>query len=135
MKRSKPLRRSRMRRGSKRSRYALRPRDRARMEFVRTLECSVAFEAPDPNRAPSRCLGPIEADHDSRGRGLGQKSDDSTVIPLCTGHHRERTDHTGSFKYLTRDQVRAWFDRAQQRAQQFWLEHLEFNYFDSTGAR
>lgn len=122
MKRS-PLRRTPMRRRHRSTSYSRRPRDIDFMLFVKTLLCSVVEEWPSFPTMPTPCNGPIEADHDSRGHGLGQKSADSTCIPACTQHHRERTDHTGTFKHLKRDQARAWFDRAQLRTKTMWAEH------------
>lgn len=111
-----------LRRGRRRSKYSKRERHPAFMAFVKTLLCSVVEEWPDYPNKPTPCSGPIEADHDSRGRGLGQKSDDRSCIPMCTGHHRERTDHTGTFKHIPREQIRAWFSRAQLRTQTLWRE-------------
>lgn len=91
------------------------------MAFVKTLPCSVEEEWPDVDTIPTTCRGPIEADH-MGARGLGQKADDRTCAPLCTGHHRERTDHTGSFKHVTKDHERGWRARAVLRTQTIWLE-------------
>lgn len=53
-------------------------------------------------------------------RALGRKADDNTCAPLCMQHHRERTDHSGSFRHLTRDEARAWRARAITRTQAAW---------------
>lgn len=98
----------------KQSAYKLRERDWDRMGFVKTLPCTMTV---DPIGDPTPCRGPIEADHESRGRGLSRKSADDRVIPLCDGHHDERTDHNGAFKNVKRDDERAWFERAIDRAQ------------------
>lgn len=108
-----------IRRGSKRSKYARRDRDFQFMGWVRLRVCSVRVEPPDPNRAPTPCNGPVEADH-MGAHGLGQKADDNTCAPLCQQHHRERTDHSGSFRHLTRDEARAWRARAIERTQAAW---------------
>lgn len=94
------------------SAYRSRERDFDRMRFVKTLPCTMTI---DPIGEPTPCRGPIEADHESCGRGLGRKSADDRVIPLCDGHHDERTDHNGAFKHLKRDEIRAWFERAIER--------------------
>lgn len=91
------------------------------MGWVKTLLCSVEEEPPDAERTPTACSGAVEADH-AGDRGLGQKADDTTCIPLCTQHHRERTDHSGAFRHLTREQARAWRTRAIQRTQTMWAE-------------
>lgn len=39
----------------------------------------------------SSCYGPIEAHHHGK-HPVGQKTDDSRAVPLCTGHHRDVTD-------------------------------------------
>lgn len=121
MMRRSPLRRSPMRRRSRSTKYSRRPRDVPYMLFVKSLLCSVEEERPDPDREPTPCSGVIEADHAGR-RGISQKADDRTTIPICTGHHRERTDHTGSFKYTTRESNRAWLDRAITRTQTLYAE-------------
>ena len=103
LQRKTPLRR----RGIHRSRYARRERDTEFMLDVKRLACCVRAHPPDPLRGATPCYGHVEADH-AGSRGLGQKADDRTCIALCARHHNERTDHTGSFKHLTRDQVREW---------------------------
>lgn len=108
-----------IRRGKDRSRYARRPRNMAFIGFVWTLPCTVRVEAPDPARAPSACWGRIEADHMGE-RALGRKAEDDTCVPICEQHHRERTDHSGSFRHLTRDQLRPWRARAIARTQAAW---------------
>lgn len=113
LRRRKPLRRSPMRRGARRSSYALRPRDADYMLAVKLLPCAVSVDPPDPARV-TRCSGVVEADHAGE-RGLGRKADDRTCIPMCTGHHRERTDHAGSFRGLSRGQARTWRERAIDR--------------------
>lgn len=127
MKRTAILRRSAftrhapMRRGRRGSKYSKRERDFPRMLFVKTLLCSVEEERPDPDVTPTPCRGVIEADHMGE-RGIGQKADDSTCAPMCTGHHRERHDHCGSFKYCTKEQLRGWRKRAIARTQVLWGE-------------
>lgn len=103
-----------MRRGSKRSSYAERPRHVQYMLWVKTLPCSVAMLMGNV-LLQYPCAGCTEADHDSRGRGLSHKSHDSTVVPMCTTHHVHRTMHTGVFKHCTRDEVRAFMDAAHAR--------------------
>jgi len=121
MKRSTPLRRRTPLRSRRRSKYARRERDVDFMLWVKTLLCSVEEERPDPDHMATCCRGEVEADH-MGARGLGRKADDRTCAPMCRRHHRERTDHSGSFKHLTRDQVRAWRARAIARTQTLWTE-------------
>jgi hypothetical protein len=116
-----PITRRPMRRGRHRSKYSKRDRDFAFMGFVKLQLCSVEEENPDPDRDPTPCSGVIEADHVGE-RGMGQKADDRTCIPMCTGHHRERHDHCGTFKYCTREQIRGWKRRAMARTQTYWCE-------------
>ncbi len=122
MKRSTPLRRTRMRRSSRPSRYKRRPRDLAFLRWVKTLLCSVIEEWPNKSVFPGPCSAVVEADH-AGDRGLGQKCPDTEAIPLCTTHHRQRTDHSGAFKYSTKAELREWRARAIQRTQTLWLEH------------
>jgi hypothetical protein len=90
------------------------------MRWVKRLPCSVRVEAPDPDVLPTTCSGRVEADHMGLERGLGQKADDSTCAPLCRKHHRERTDHVGTFRSVTRDMEREWRGRAITRTQAEW---------------
>jgi hypothetical protein len=104
-----PLRRTPMRRSKTKTSYAKRPRFRDYMLFVKRLPCSaIAIDAD------SKCEGPIEADHAGR-RGIGQKAHDSTVIPMCSKHHRERHSFSGAFKTWDQDKMRTWL------AQRVWL--------------
>lgn len=91
------------------------------MLWIKGLLCSVEEERPDPYHMATGCRGEVQADH-MGARGLGQKANDRTCAPMCRLHHRERTDHGGSFKNLTRDQLRAWRTRAIARTQTMWNE-------------
>lgn len=88
-----------LRRGKKRSKYATRERNVDYMLWVKTLPCSARQYGP--------CSGVVEADH-AGARGLGRKCPDEETIPICTGHHRERTDFSGAFKTWNRDMMRAF---------------------------
>jgi len=55
-------------------------RDSRYLQWVRTLPCSVCHATRN-----------IEAAH-TGPHGLGQKSPDSTAIPLCAAHHRTGAD-------------------------------------------
>lgn len=121
LKRRAPLRRTRFKRKPRSTRYSRRERDFERLRFVKTLPCYIISEWPNPHYPATECEGEIEADHQG-ARGLGQKCPDSEVAPLCSRHHRERTDHTGSFKFATKEQVRAWRARAMAYAKQLWEE-------------
>lgn len=85
----------------KRSRYRCRPRNVEHMLAVKLLPCCA--------RELSRCEGVVEADHAGR-RGMGQKCPDEQVIPLCTKHHRERTDFSGAFRAWDQARMRAWLE-------------------------
>jgi len=120
--RKTPLQRSPMKRRKGSTKYSRRERDLEFMNFVRSeLLCSVLEEWPCVDYEPTPCEGPIEADH-MGPRGLSHKADDRTCAALCTKHHRERTDHTGSFKFCTKAEVRAWRERAILRAQTLFAE-------------
>lgn len=81
--------------------YARRTRDFDYMLAVKELPCALAGVV-----GAGPCSGEVEADHAGE-RGLGQKSDDNTVVPLCTGHHRDRTDGRGYFN-RPREENRHW---------------------------
>jgi hypothetical protein len=55
------------------------------LAWIRTLECSVCARTG---------VAVIEAAHTNvmGPRGLGQKTSDFSVIPLCPSHHRENPD-------------------------------------------
>lgn len=94
-----------MRRGKKRSRYARRERFVSFMLWVKTLPCcaSTSFDVP------GECDGVIEADHAGL-RAYNRKAHDRTCIPLCTRHHRQRTDYRGIFEGFGAARMRAWLD-------------------------
>jgi hypothetical protein len=119
IRRRKPLRTSiPIRRRRDRPRRGPR-RDRAYRAFVRTLPCA----APG---APAGCGGPIHPHHMGRERGLGQKADDRTCVPLCAHHHivSWHGGH-GPFAGWDRDRRRAWGDELVARVQdQFHLHEL-----------
>lgn len=104
-----------------RSAYADRPRDTDRMLWVKTQPCAVrAFPRAWMRATP--CGGYGEADHAGR-RGLGQKAGDDTCIPLCSQHHRERTDHHGAFFEADREQLREWLQHVILATQTAWILH------------
>lgn len=107
-----------------RSTYRKRQRDTPRMLFVKTMICSV-IAIPPPWISVweiTPCSGVIEADH-MGARGVGRKAPDDTCAPLCTGHHRERTDHTGTFKHVTKAEEREWREVAIERARDQYASH------------
>jgi hypothetical protein len=99
---------------SRRSRYARRERDTDYMLACKLLPCAFA--------EVSTCGGPVEADHAGR-RALGRKADDTTVIPACSLHHRQRTDFSGPFRVWTRERMREHLRRAIEETQA-QLAHL-----------
>jgi hypothetical protein len=54
------------------------------------------------------CEGAIQADHAGLDRGLSQKADDRTCIPMCDKHHRDRTESRGFFFAMTPEQRVDW---------------------------
>lgn len=90
----------------RRSAYRRRPRDLAYMAWIRRLPCVVRALPPDPHRL-TPCGGAVEADHLGE-RALSRKADDRTCAPMCSQHHRERTDHSGAFRDLVREELRIW---------------------------
>jgi hypothetical protein len=110
-----------MRHGRRKSAYARRDRNFVFMGFVKTLLCSVEEEWPNKEQRPTDCEGVIEADHMGQ-HGLGQKCPDNETAPMCSGHHRERTDHTGTFKHIDMETERGWRSRAIARTQTLYAE-------------
>ena len=108
--------------------YRRRERDHERMRWTKRCPCMVRELPPflfvgDAARAAeyklTPCSGRVEADHMGE-RGMGQKADDSTVVPMCRGHHGERHDHKGVFHVLTKPELRAWRAQAIERSQAAW---------------
>lgn len=90
-----------------------RVRDEAWLAEVRRLPC-----CGPPHQPPfgsisreewNRCEGPVEADH-AGARPIGRKASDDTAIPLCSRHHRMRTDYSGCFAHFDATRMRAWCD-------------------------
>jgi hypothetical protein len=52
-------------------------------------------------------MGRIEADHAGR-RPLGRKCNDRETQPLCSLHHRQRTDWSGPFRDWSKEEMSAW---------------------------
>ena len=96
----------------KRSRYRQRERQVDYMLWVKTLPCVARHLGP--------CSGVVEADH-AGARGLGQKCSDIETIPICTGHHRERTDFSGTFKTWNKDGMRVFLAGAIASTQELWV--------------
>lgn len=72
------MKRSPLRRRRPTPRRASRVRDVDFMAWVKTLPCAAREVGLD---SAYLCVGEVEADHAGR-RGLGQKADDTTTIPL-----------------------------------------------------
>ena len=104
------------------TKYRRRERDLEFMTWVRRQPC-IMRELPASD-VLTFCSGPVEADH-MGARGLGQKADDGTCVPMCRGHHRERTDHAGTFRPLTRDELRAWRAVVIERTQDAWRNRCQ----------
>lgn len=102
LKRKSPMKRTPMRKGSRKTKYAMRERDIDYMLWVKTLPCLLAgVDGAGP------CTGVVEADHAGL-RGMGQKAPDDTCIPLCSGHHLDRHACTGFFRGRPKEWKRDW---------------------------
>lgn len=77
--------------------------DATYLAWIHTLTCAAS------GMHGHVCEGPIEADHVGP-RGLGQKCDDRATIALCMLAHRQRHDHCGPFRSMSRAEVRVWLD-------------------------
>lgn len=121
------MRRSPIRRRKGSTSYSRRERDLAFMGWTKQQPCMVRVMPPQfftsspaaRTRPATPCYGEVEADH-MGDRGLGQKADDTTTVPMCTGHHAERTDHRGAFRTLNREEVRTWRALAIAHTQAEW---------------
>jgi hypothetical protein len=111
LQRRTPLRRGPFRRKAKSTAYARRERDVDYMLAVKGLPCAL-----NSVEGAGLCSGKVEADHAGE-RGLGVKAADQTCIPMCTKHHRDRTDVRGFFAPLSKDDRRHWCRLAIARTQ------------------
>ena len=110
--RSKPMKRTAMKRRPKRVRAGDPKRSGTHLDYVRGLGCVWGGTlGPGLLRWVSgveECGGRIEASHHGIGdRGTGTKASDYTCIPLCTRHHREFTEH-GRLGNMDGEQTRDW---------------------------
>lgn len=64
--------------------------------------------------ADLHCDGAIEADHAGNRftDGDGTRAFDRTCIPLCSKHHRQRTDYRGIFLGFDSRMMRSWCNEA-----------------------
>jgi len=46
--------------------------------------------------------------HHKTGGGMGSKSSDLKVLPMCREHHTAFHDHTGLFRHWNKDDKRNW---------------------------
>ncbi len=111
LKRSNGPKRTRMKPGKHKSKYAMRERDYEFMAFVRSLPCILAGLG-----LLSPCSGVVEADHAGE-RGAGQKATDNTCIPLCKRHHWDRHNAGGFFRGGVKGWKRVWCQKAIAKTQ------------------
>lgn len=123
MKRS-PLKRGKpKRRKPKSTKYSRRERDFDYMGWIKRQDCMMATDAVTGDLwkggRPAECRGVTEAHHAGR-RGMGQKADDDTCLPLCAHHHHMRTDHLEVFANWYPGAMREWEDSMIARYQAAW---------------
>lgn len=120
LKRKTALKRSPMRRGKRKGKYA--SRDRAPPEwfaFTKSIGCAIRlFGAPEralrvkttselQDELP--CDGPMEANHmGERIAGLSTKSRDRDCAGMCKGHHGMWTEYRGLFAGMTHGERREY---------------------------
>lgn len=127
LKRYKALKRSGYRIPQKRRkpRRSERVRNGAYLAAVRALGyCAVArYGVPAAvltgvaHYAAGVCGGVVEADHTGQ-RPVGRKASDDTAIPMCSVHHRQRTDYSGVFRGYTGPLMRTWCDEMIERTRE-----------------
>lgn len=101
MQRRAPLRRLQSLRTKRKTKYRQRQRDTDYMAWVRRQPCAA--------KGMGVCSGRMEADH-TGPRGLNQKADDRTCIPLCHKHHVQRTSFSGPFRSWSQTAMRCWLE-------------------------
>ncbi len=112
LKRTTPLRRKTWMQSRGDTKYRRRPRDLEYMRWIKHQPCCAAGMMS--HKSP--CDGPVEADHAGR-RGMRQKADDRTCIPLCRKHHRERGSFSGGFRDWDQNGMRLWLNAMVTRHQ------------------
>lgn len=73
------------------------------LQWVRTLPCLA--------KPAGGCHGRVQAHHAGE-RGLGQRADDLTCIPLCSQHHQDWHDAAGAFRGWSHIMRWAWAIKA-----------------------
>lgn len=79
------------------------------------------------------CRGPLEANHHTSGRGLGQKADDKRSFTLCREHHAQMHEYRGFFAGWGKDQRRAW-QTAQVERYRALYQSSKASIIDSGGS-
>lgn len=67
--------------------------------------------APECGRYPGN-----QAHHHTGHRGMGQKSPDRYMFPLCLQHHTDFHAGSGPFRGWNRERRRAWQDEQAERS-------------------
>jgi hypothetical protein len=122
LKRKSPLKRTRMKRGKGKGKYASRERaPTSWFDFVRSLGCAIpriglpkrehgGIHVAGPAMvAALECKAPMEANHmGDRIAGRSTKSQDRDCVGMCKGHHGQWTEYRGLFAGLTHEQRREY---------------------------
>jgi len=97
------------------TKHSERQRDYDRMTFVKLQPCLLR-EVDGAGACEGWVIGVVDADHAGQRAGFHRAADD-TVIPLCSRHHRDRTESRGYFATLTRGERLEWRLRAIEATQ------------------
>jgi len=101
------------------------------MGFVATLDCvgrrtfaDLIRDEAGHWRPAHQCTGRVEVCHEGRtGKGLATRCPDSETIPMCTGLHRQWTEHRGWFGGWTKQQRREWAEARIAETTALYLSH------------
>ncbi len=86
------------------------------MAWVKSQRCVLA-RAGDAGP----CSGGAWSEADHAGERAGwRRADDATCIPLCSRHHRDRTERRGWFAGRPWEWMRAWCDEQIARTRAAW---------------
>lgn len=123
----KPPTKSKKRKSPKRkTKYALRERDIPYMLWVKTLPCLFT-----DNRIAGPCSGVVEADHAGLDSGIGAKAPDDTCVPLCSRHHLDRHAATGFFRWREKEET---LDECKAKIRAWRLAAIENTQAQHAGA-
>jgi hypothetical protein len=104
------------------TKHSERPRDFDRMAWCKLQPCLLR-DVDGAGECEGWVIGVVDADHAGARAGF-HRADDDTVIPLCSRHHRDRTESRGYFATLSKPERVEWRMRAIEAMQAKYAAYL-----------